>query len=522
MMSECLGGRSSHRQQLPPSAVPARAASASAASAAHSRAVSEEAATAAAARERASGLTLALERAESVAQSLADALQQERAASSAARAAAAGHTDALALLEAKYECAVRAGRTMAALEARPLVSAQTLYLRSEEPQLALPWHGASGSDAGLSGDAEAAKRQWLSEVSIMQHTIRALQEQVARGGSARSDSVGRVDSPVAANAPPSALAQPGWAAAMLHGQLVHLRARFGGEAADCAEEEAAACVEQAARECSAQVPCEPPSEAHAEPLSEHALRRALAEARADWEVEVSESQQARRGTVEGPSPRCNADNDTHAAVASLQAEVTHLRLALSQRCDREVELEEALAEAVKRAVPLPPPPTPPEDGADLAQQLADALARAAASQKAASSSDASRRAAAAAAADVIGSLESQLSVALAQAHPHLEGATARLFDRCSLLQAALDAERKTAREAERAWRARCEAASKARDNVALERARGESPQGERERGQPATEGSTALEGLQTCVESLQAALQTEQQRCRELEARLLA
>ena len=362
-------------------------------------------------RERCAALNDALAASQASLRELQDALTAERNASSALRAAASRHADEIALWRSKYEAAVRAGRTMAALEARPVVTAQALFSASDATQLLLP-AGQDGDASSVrdlavvsmptavvasTGDAPLDdKRAWLTEVQVMHATIAALRERLQETQRNGGSTPAYTDEPAddSQDAPgtsrlPHEATLPGWAQAVLRGQLVNVRARFGADVADAAEEEAASCLQAAAAAGhDGPLALEPGGGAHdegglAEALAERdEALRLVSELRSDWEVDAAQlhaqlaaalqrAETAERIVVahalggEPGTPSTSrgfasasatafggkfgaaaAASEAAAIVAALQSEVTHLRAALAERCETQAALEEALQNAL--------------------------------------------------------------------------------------------------------------------------------------------------------------------------------
>jgi hypothetical protein len=402
-MSECLGlGRASARAKLQrglgDAATPAQvlrgglvgedaAQLASELAAAHAAAAAE--------RERCADLTSAVEQAEASVRELEHALFLERRSCDDLRAAAARSADDVATWRAKYDAAVRAGRTMAALDARPVLTAQAVYGLPEPhsgPKLLTdgtfePRPAPAGSvecDARQlrEGAAHREKRAWLTEVQVMEETIAALRARVdaQRAASAASGRPGD-DTP---RLPLDSL--PSWAATALHGQLVNTRARFGADAAEAAEAEATACLKAALHglvlDDGASRRLSESTEAEATgagatgghddgTMARDDALRLVEELRSDWEVDAAQLQaqlqaalqraeKAERIVVahamqEQPSSgRASTSSygggrgDAAITVAALQSEIGHLRAALAERCETQAALEEALEEALRQ------------------------------------------------------------------------------------------------------------------------------------------------------------------------------
>ena len=396
-MSECLGlGRASARakqQQGPtPAQVPRGGHGGEEAVAA--LASSELAAARAAAaveRERCADLTSAVEASQAAVRELEQALFLERQRGAELRAVVARSADDVATWRAKYDAAVRAGRTMAALDARPVMTAQAVYGLPEphsgpklltdgtfEPRPAPAGNAESDARQLREEAAHREKRAWLTEVQVMEQTITALRARVdaQRAASAASGRAGD-------DTPRLTLdSLPGWAATALRGQLVHTRARFGADAAEAAEAEATACLEAALHGVVLDnVASREGQETAAEAVQtdgrddgsmarDDALRL-VDELRSDWEVDAAQLQaqlqaalqraeKAERIVVahamqEQPgSGRASTSSygggrgDAAITVAALQSEIAHLRAALAERCETQAALEEALEQALRR------------------------------------------------------------------------------------------------------------------------------------------------------------------------------
>ena len=398
-MSECLGlGRASARAKQQQGPTPAQVLRGghggedSVAVLASSELAAARAA-AAAERERCADLTSAVEASQAAVRELEQALFLERQSSAELRATAARSADDVATWRAKYDAAVRAGRTMAALDARPVMTAQAVYGLPEphsgqelltdgsfEPRPAPAGNPKSDARQLREEAAHREKRAWLTEVQVMEQTITALRARVdaQRAASAASWRPGD-DTP---RLPLDSL--PGWAATALRGQLVHTRARFGADAAEAAEAEATACLEAALHGLvfdngASRLSEGPAEEAEAAPTDGHEdgsmarddALRLVDELRSDWEVDAAQLQaqlqaalqraeKAERIVVahamqEQPgSGRASTSSygggrgDAAITVAALQSEIAHLRAALAERCETQAALEEALEQALRQ------------------------------------------------------------------------------------------------------------------------------------------------------------------------------
>lgn len=366
-------------------------------------------AAAAAERERCADLISAVEASQAAVRELEQALFAERQSSAELRSVASRSADDVATWHAKYEAAVRAGRTMAALDARPVMTAQAVYGLPEpghtklltdgsfEPQPAPP--GSAEADARYLREeaAHREKRAWLTEVQVMEQTIAALRARVdaARASSAASGRAGD-ETP---RMPLDGL--PRWAGTALRGQLVHTRARFGADAAEAAESEAAAWLEAALQglvleqggsvrvregegEHSALVAVESAEGGDGQEdavVTRNEALRLVEELRSDWEVDSAQLQAQLQAALERAekaerivvahamqdhqpgSGRLStssfggrgAQSEAAITVAALQSEVAHLRAALAERCETQAALEEALEQALERQKAQHPP-----------------------------------------------------------------------------------------------------------------------------------------------------------------------